>query len=123
MSITSNILEALFLNNSNFWLTIEDIRDATVQEVLLYYAYNRVINRRFALDKKLFTKKDQQNDAMIIAYFIFCAEPDIPIDISANAKYDLIYYSNEYSIFSYCIPEVIKQSVIRSHTGLVKSPN
>jgi hypothetical protein len=45
MSITNKIVEALLAENKDFYMTIEDIRHSTIKEILLYFAYNRVMHK------------------------------------------------------------------------------
>lgn len=45
MSLTDRMIKALLEDNDNFWMTFEDIQNATVQEILLYYAYNQAMSK------------------------------------------------------------------------------
>ena len=50
MAFIERIIEALRNDDDNLDMTIEDIRTATVQEVLLYYTYCTIVDKKWCPD-------------------------------------------------------------------------
>lgn len=50
MIYTNTIIEAILADYPDFVMTIDDIQKATIREVLLYYAYTKIVNKGFECD-------------------------------------------------------------------------
>jgi hypothetical protein len=105
MSFTDKIIEAILLDDSSFVMTIEDVKQSTVQELLLYYAYTKIVNKKFRFNFDMIssttvddiTQFKENHDILSIA---FCLSEWSKSIVSQKTKDEIIEYSILYGLLS-----------------------
>lgn len=107
MSITDKILEALCSNDDKFYMTIADVRNATIQEIILYYMYNFAMNKSSRIDVSYLpvhcecgvVTSPQNRDSLIVAYMLYSYNTRfLRANVSQETKDKILEISNEYGI-------------------------
>jgi hypothetical protein len=101
----SKVIEALLLDDSSLDMTIKDVQQSTVQEILLYYAYT-TIHRMWRLDfinvpKSSATGKfrfDENHDLLIIAYLLTNEGAWVATEASQETKNEILKYLKLYDL-------------------------
>ena len=105
MSFLEKIIEALYKDNDNLDMTIEDVRVATVQEVLLYYTYCTIVEKKWCLNfdrvpniiKDGYIIFELDHDILTVAYFITQSSWLLP-SVSYKTERRIVKYSELYQI-------------------------
>lgn len=108
MSLTEKILQSLsenyeFIGNRKITIEaveIEDITALTIQEVLLYYTYSRIIDYIWEpkIDGKLtYSDATYPGDAMAVLYYLTIGSRR-RLTISEDSKNEIIKYTQLYNI-------------------------
>lgn len=107
MSFTEKILEALRTDDDTLEMTLEDVRAATIREVLLYYTYTTITGEKWRLDFRdvpvnnqgeyieFETDHDVLSVACVLAGNMWMRMMDC---VSEQAELEIVEYSMMYGI-------------------------
>lgn len=112
MSFTNRVIEAFINDDNGLIMTIEDVQNATIQELLLYYSYTQLMYVEWIpkceqidnfIDANGKITFSENHDINVITYFLCDISPyeyGIICEISDKSKSDFIEYARKYNILS-----------------------
>jgi len=109
MSFTDKVVKALQDDDMSLKMTIEDVKKSTIQEILLYYTYTRIMEIIWRLDfssiphtfyNRVGLEFEENHDIMSIAYDLTRAERYFVVVVSQQTKDELLEYSKLYGILA-----------------------
>jgi len=108
MSITDRIIEAILNDDNTLIITLDDFKSSSIQEVLLYYAYTKIMDIGFCFDFRDIPKTHnygeinfhENHDIMIVLYMLNMGGRFATSVVSPEAAKEIIKYSIVYGIES-----------------------
>ncbi len=105
MSYTNTIIEAILADYPDFVMTIDDIQKATIREVLLYYAYTKIVDKGFAYnfsDLPIIVNANHieftiNHDVLVIVYYLATTNWFSAI-VSQETKDEIVQVAAEYDL-------------------------